>query len=501
MRRRFSLFLVLTLLTPALAVAAITAQPAGAQADGGTVLAANRVDIENIHQDFLRRSATTAELTRYENALGTRFTERELSARVLGSSEAFLNANRNLRRWINTASREVAGRSTTRAELRELRQLYRATDGKPRDKRRAVATKLLVDNAYDPDGFAVTRLNVKRRDNGSIRWVTIDVNGPVLADQLEVQVHIDNQPITGSVEIRNNGTTIRLRPDDASAAWGTTLVSVLAGPNRTFRADLEQVVHRSDQGLFPDVRVVAYYGNHITPLLGVLGETGPVQAAARVKAAAAPFSEPGRPAVGAFEMIVTVAQGSAGADGNYSHPSNIDDLWPWIEVAREEGLYVILDIQPGRSDFFTESIRYRELLLEPHVGLALDPEWRMGPTQRPGQTVGSVTAAEVNRVSAWLSDLVIENDLPEKMFIVHQFQTRMIKNREDLVDRPGLATIIHADGFGGRAIKLQTYGILQVEEPFWNGFKLFIDEDTNIFRPADVLNFTSVPVPDLITYQ
>ena len=125
----------------------------------------------------------------------------------------------------------------------------------------------------------------------------------------------------------------------------------------------------------------------------------------------------------------------------------------------------------------------------------------MGPTQRPGQTVGSVTAAEVNRVSAWLSDLVIQYDLPEKMFIVHQFQTRMIKNREDLIHRPGLATIIHADGFGGRAIKLQTYGILQVQEPFWNGFKLFIDEDTNIFRPADVLNFTTVPVPDLITYQ
>ncbi len=501
MRRHFHLFLVLALLAPALAVAALTAQPAGAQADAGTVLAANRIDINNIHFDFLKRSATDAELARYENALGRRFTEQELSARVLGSTEAFENANRNLRRWINTVSREVAGRATTRVEFRELRRLHTQTDGKPRDKRRAVATKVLQDNSYDPDGFAVTRLNVKRLDSGAIRWVTIDVNGPVLIDQLEVQLHIDGEAITGSVEIRNNGQTIRLRPDRTTTAWGNTLVSVLAGPNRTFRADVEQTVQRSDQALFPDIRVVAYYGNHITPLLGVLGETGPVQAAARVKAAAAPFSEPGRPAVGAFEMIVTVAQGSAGADGNYSHPSNIDDLRPWIDVAREEGLYVILDIQPGRSDFFTESVRYRELLLEPHVGLALDPEWRMGPTQRPGQTVGSVTAAEVNQVSEWLSDLVIQNDLPEKMFIVHQFQTRMIKNREDLIDRPGLATIIHADGFGGRAIKLQTYGILQVQEPFWNGFKLFIDEDTNIFRPADVLNFTTVPVPDLITYQ
>ena len=63
----------------------------------------------------------------------------------------------------------------------------------------------------------------------------------------------------------------------------------------------------------------------------------------------------------------------------------------------------------------------------------------MSPTQRPGQVVGSVTAAEVNEVSEWLSDLVVDNGLPEKMFIVHQFQVRMIKNREQLVDRPGLA--------------------------------------------------------------
>jgi len=141
------------------------------------------------------------------------------------------------------------------------------------------------------------------------------------------------------------------------------------------------------------------------------------------------------------------------------------------------------------------------LLLEPHVGLALDPEWRMKPHQRPGQVVGQVSAAEINEVSAWLSDLVVSNGLPEKMFIVHQFQTRMITDRDQLVDRPGLATIIHADGFGGRAIKLDTYRAIQVGPPFWNGFKLFIDEDTWMFRPADVLAFEGVPVPDLITYQ
>jgi len=99
------------------------------------------------------------------------------------------------------------------------------------------------------------------------------------------------------------------------------------------------------------------------------------------------------------------------------------------------------------------------------VGLALDPEWRMGPNERPGQSVGSVSAAELNRVSKWLNDLVIENELPQKLFIIHQFQSRMVRNRENLIDRPGLATIIHADGFGGRAIKRETYRIIQARAP------------------------------------
>jgi len=77
----------------------------------------------------------------------------------------------------------------------------------------------------------------------------------------------------------------------------------------------------------------------------------------------------------------------------------------------------------------------------------------------------------------------------------------MIKNREDLIPRPGLATVIHADGFGGRAIKQQTYSIIKVGPPFYNGFKLFIDEDTRMYQPSEVLQFSPNPVPDLVTYQ
>ena len=69
-----------------------------------------------------------------------------------------------------------------------------------------------------------------------------------------------------------------------------------------------------------------------------------------------------------------------------------------MDAAREAGVYVMLDLQPGRTDFLTQAKRYEELLAQPHVGLALDPEWRLGPQQLHLEQIGSVGIDEVNSV-------------------------------------------------------------------------------------------------------
>src|SRR5687768_10743737 len=46
---------------------------------------------------------------------------------------------------------------------------------------------------------------------------------------------------------------------------------------------------RGGREIFPAFRVVAHYGGATTWKLGILGETAPEEAAARVEAAAAPF--------------------------------------------------------------------------------------------------------------------------------------------------------------------------------------------------------------------
>ena len=64
--------------------------------------------------------------------------------------------------------------------------------------------------------------------------------------------------------------------------------------------------------------------------------------------------------------------------------------------------------------------------------------------------IGHVDAREVNATSAWLAQLVARHDLPQKLFIVHQFTDDMVDDTA-LKRRAELAMVLNADGFGSRA--------------------------------------------------
>ena len=253
------------------------------------------------------------------------------------------------------------------------------------------------------------------------------------------------------------------------------------------------------RSLFPEHRIVADYGGAQTAALGVLGEVAPEEAAARLQTRVEPFEAGDRTVLPGFELIATVALASPGEDGLYRAPTGDRVIERYLAAAREAGAILVLDVQPGRSDFLTEVRRYERFLREPDVGIALDPEWRMEPDERPGQVIGSVSAAEVNEVSEYVAGLVRRHDLPEKLFVIHQFSYVMLPDREQIVDREGLAVTLHVDGQGPVGTKLETYRALAVQAPLYNGFKLFFDEDDRVMSPPEVFDLD--PVPDLITYQ
>jgi hypothetical protein len=255
---------------------------------------------------------------------------------------------------------------------------------------------------------------------------------------------------------------------------------------------------------YPGRRLVALYGNPTTGALGVLGEQSAEESVQRVTEIAQGYDADGVPVLPSFEIIATVASASAGADNDYSEEMSLDTLRPWIEAAQGNGIYVILDLQPGRTDFLTQAKRYEEFLRLPHVGLALDSEWRLEANQVHLRQIGSVDAAEINTVVDWLAALVREQNLPQKYLLLHQFRLDMITNRDQVRTPPELAVVIQMDGQGPLPTKYDTWNALTAgtdDAGFTWGWKNFYDEDTPRGGATAEQVLDLDPVPGYVSFQ
>jgi hypothetical protein len=257
------------------------------------------------------------------------------------------------------------------------------------------------------------------------------------------------------------------------------------------------------QRIFPGRRFVALYGHPGTASLGVLGAQDLDASIDRARDLAAqydPLSDV--PVIPTFEIIATVAQGAAGRDGNYSGESSVDSLRPWVEKATAAGLYVVLDLQPGRADPLAQAKLYASLLELPNVGLAVDPEWALTPTQKPLEQIGSVDSSKLNEVGAWLDQLTASKHLPQKLFVLHQFRLSMIGNEAKLrTDYDNIAVLIHMDGQGTQPNKDATWRSVVAAAPKGVpfGWKNFTKEDHPMLDPTQTM--ARKPQPMMISYQ
>jgi hypothetical protein len=256
---------------------------------------------------------------------------------------------------------------------------------------------------------------------------------------------------------------------------------------------------RGGRSVLPEHRVVAYYGAPQSRELGALGIGTPRGAARRLAREARRYRRDDRAELPALELITVIANAHPGDDGMYRTRQEDSVIRRYLRAARRAKALLLLDIQPGRSDFFTETTRLEKWLEEPDVGLALDPEWRVQAGEVPGQVIGQVSPREVNATSAWLAQLVEDNELPEKLFVIHQFTDDMVDHTR-LKLREGLAMVLNVDGFGGPEIKKAKYrNFAREAKDFHHGFKLFYEEDTDLMSPRQVLRMR--PRPELVVYE
>lgn len=255
--------------------------------------------------------------------------------------------------------------------------------------------------------------------------------------------------------------------------------------------------------VFDSAQVVSFYGY---PGVGVMGELGlhsPSGAAAAISSLAAEYDALNgtRDVLPALHLIVAVAQRYPGNDGLYLQRMEDELLNEYVEAAREAGILLFVDVQIGWSDALTEVMLLEDVLREPFVHLALDPEFATKNSRTaPGLVIGSIGAADVNAVQHYLAQLVREHDLPPKVLVLHQFLQDMLTGVEHYDDVPEVDITIDMDGFGNPYVKLTKYDWFATSDYAERAaIKLFYHWDAPLLTPARLLGLEHPP--DLVIYQ
>jgi hypothetical protein len=261
---------------------------------------------------------------------------------------------------------------------------------------------------------------------------------------------------------------------------------------------------RGGRQVFPRYRLVGYAGVTGASTLGRLG-TGPLdQRVAEIERRAKPYAA-GREILPVVEVIATVVQGSPGRGGKYRVRLTDAQIAKYHKAARKHRAVMLLNLQPGRSEFITEAKAFQKWLKEPDVGVALDPEWAMDRGQRPGAVFGHTTGAELDEVSRYLAGLVKQYKLPEKVMVYHQVARSVVRKESGLKAHAGVVAIKSVDGLGHPRPKKSTYRVVNKTTPKFvhAGFKLFFTEDRRhggrLMSPKEVLGLK--PRPEYVMYE
>lgn len=249
--------------------------------------------------------------------------------------------------------------------------------------------------------------------------------------------------------------------------------------------------------------VVAFYGHPSSKKMGILGVYTKEEVANRIRTYADYYDQANGPdgVVPAYYIIYGTCW--PGGEIGYLKDSTLEE---YIIYAQSRGMIVFVDHQIGKYTMKEAMEKILPFLKYPNVHLAIDPEWR---TLIPMKEIGSITADELNQAQRIMQDYMIANAIPGiRMLVVHQFQDKMIANRDRVKADYDRVLLVHtADGFGSPAVKRTSYANnTKAENIPVKGFKLFFKSDfplagwdDPILSPAEVMALE--PRPSLIMYQ
>ena len=255
--------------------------------------------------------------------------------------------------------------------------------------------------------------------------------------------------------------------------------------------------------VFERAQIVSFYGYPGIATMGELGLHTPSGAAAAVARVAAEYDALNGPreVMPALHLIVAVAQRHPGNNGLHLQRMGDERLSEYVEAARAANILLFVDVQIGWSDALTEVRLLEDVLREPFVHLAIDPEFATkSKGTPPGVAIGTLDAADVNAVQHYLAGLVREHDLPPKVLVLHQFLQSMLTRVDQYDDVAEVDVTIDMDGFGNPYVKLAKYDLYATADYAERAaIKLFYLWDAPLMTPGRLLSLDNPP--DLVIYQ
>ena len=259
--------------------------------------------------------------------------------------------------------------------------------------------------------------------------------------------------------------------------------------------------------ILPFKTVIAYYGNLYSKQMGILGELPRKQMLEKLQGEIARWKKADstlelQPAL---HYIAVTAQLLPGKAGKYRLRMPFHQIDSVLSMAKEINAIVFLDIQVGKSTIQQELPEFEKYLKMPNVHIGIDPEFAMKSAHVPGQAVGVYDAADINFATNYMAKIVKENNLPPKILVVHRFTQGGVTNYKNIKTIPEVQIVMHMDGWGEPARKINTYKSYIHREPVqFTGFKIFYKNDVirskaRLMTPEELLNLK--PRPVYIQYQ
>jgi hypothetical protein len=265
-----------------------------------------------------------------------------------------------------------------------------------------------------------------------------------------------------------------------TAKYDQKLLAIANG-DTTGRWPVKKQPYPLPGAILPHKRIVCFYGNLYSRRMGILGELPPAQMLAKLDEEVKKWNlaDPETPVQPALHYIAVVAQGDAGRDGKYRFRMPKKQIDSVLSIAKmRKDMIVFLDIQVALSTIQEELPTFEQYLKLPNVHLGVDPEFSMKDGQLPGTRVGTFDAKDINFCTDYLAKIVRENNLPSKIFVLHRFTQNMVTNYKNMKLHPEVQFVMHMDGWGPPALKLNTYRSQIYKEPVqFTGFKLFYKND------------------------